>query len=186
MKSAIQLAVLALVAAASGVRASDEPFTLRGSSPDFVGEELSDTCGATCNNNGDCRPGGFVTCGTCNKIAGTRYSGQCVADTCDSHCETDDDCNYADEFSTCGKCDLEYAGTRTYKTCVFAPETEGPTPSPVPYNPFPRGGSCKKSCRNDKDCQNGGFNPCGKCGKGKGYKGTKTHHRCYQPEYAEE
>jgi hypothetical protein len=56
------------------------------------------------------------------------------------------------------------------------------SPTPAPWNYFPEGGSCSNSCTSDRDCQNGGFNPCGQCGQ---YEGTEMYHRCYQPEEEE-
>jgi len=44
---------------------------------------------------------------------------------------------------------------------------------------FPTGGQCSKSCKVDSDCQKGGFNPCGSCGK---YEGTEMYRRCYAPK----
>ncbi len=37
--------------------------------------------------------------------------------SCGLHCESDRDCAHGG-FVECGKCDLTFAGTRTYKTCV--------------------------------------------------------------------
>ena len=66
-----------------------------------------------------------------------------------------------------------------YQRC-YAPEPAESTPAPSPtWNYFPDGGQCSNHCKKDSDCQKGGFNPCGSCGK---YAGTLMYQRCYAPE----
>ena len=50
--------------------------------------------------------------------------------SCGLHCESDRDCAHGG-FVECGKCDLTFVGTRTYKTCVDKISTVNPTMSPV-------------------------------------------------------
>ena len=46
----------------------------------FSKGELQDTCGDSCKEDGDCQPGGFVTCGKCGQYAGTQYYHVCYND----------------------------------------------------------------------------------------------------------
>ena len=52
------------------------------------------------------------------------------------------------------------------------------TPAPTPHDWFPDGGSCNFRCSRDSDCQNGGNNPCYRCGT---QHGTIMYQRCYAP-----
>jgi hypothetical protein len=97
--------------------------------------------------------------------------------SCRNDCESNADCqNDRDLVNPCGECGQVH-GTEMYHVC-YQPEEETPTPAPT-HNYFPDGGSCSNSCMSDSDCQYGGYNPCGKCGK---YEGTEMYQRCYQPE----
>lgn len=40
--------------------------------------DLGNTCGISCNHDKDCFQGGFVQCGTCNKVHGTQGYNTCV------------------------------------------------------------------------------------------------------------
>ena len=42
-------------------------------------ETLGGMCGAGCSDDGDCRTGGLIMCGTCNTVGGTRYEYTCIA-----------------------------------------------------------------------------------------------------------
>jgi hypothetical protein len=141
----------------------------------------ANTCGAGCNKDSDCYQGGFVECGKCNLYVGTHGYKTCYnhqQPTCGMTCDSDSDCDLG-SFAQCAKCNLYY-GTEDYKTCYNDEPENSPTPAPSAHDYFPLGGSCSNRCKHDRDCQNGGFNPCGKCGK---YAGTVMYQRCYQPEY---
>jgi len=98
-----------------------------------------------------------------------------VSAACGTTCETDEDC-FTGGFIECGKCNL-FEGTEFFKTC-YDDSTPSPTPAPTEHNVFPEGGQCKQKCKVDSDCELGGFNPCGVCGK---FEGTETFELCYQP-----
>lgn len=49
---------------------------------------------------------------------------------------------------------------------------------PAP-SPRPQCNTYDEPCRSDRDCMQGGFNPCTKCGK---YKGTRYYKRCYNED----
>jgi hypothetical protein len=160
------------------------------------------SCGARCSTDKDCYKGGIVECGKCNLYRGTEGYKTCYNDeppppapapaptqhdyfpnggSCSNRCKNDRDCQQKGGFNPCGKCG-KYAGTQMYQRCyqpdVPTPPTPTPTPAP-PHDYFPKGGSCSNKCKTDRDCRNGGFNPCGKCGK---YAGTQMYQRCYQPD----
>jgi hypothetical protein len=80
--------------------------------------------------------------------------------SCGQHCHKDSDC-WQGGFVTCGTCNQVH-GTEGFHTCIDT-TTPVTTPAPAPYNYFPEGGQCSKSCKQDSDCQLGGFNPCGSC-----------------------
>jgi len=103
---------------------------------------------------------------------------------CNSSCKKNSDCNryMPGGYNACTKCG-KYVGARYYHQC-YDPNTDddqtpGPTPSPTPFDYFPDGGQCAKTCKKDKDCQKGGFNPCPLCGE---YVGTLMYRRCYRPQ----
>ena len=154
-------------------------------------EESGNTCGTHCHTDSDCWKGGVVECGTCNQIHGTYGYHTCISEStpapspwnyfpdggqCSKHCHKDSDCQKGG-FNPCGSCG-QYEGTLMYHRC-YAPEPEDSTPAPSPWNYFPDGGQCSNHCKTDSDCQKGGFNPCGSCGK---YEGTLMYQRCYAPE----
>ena len=60
------------------------------------------------------------------------------SNSCGQHCEKDSDCFHGG-FVQCGHCDLTYAGTQTYKTCIEKPITPEPSISPIetPTTPEP-------------------------------------------------
>eukprot|EP00956_Cyclotella_meneghiniana_P026761 scaffold58624_cov81-Cyclotella_meneghiniana.AAC.6 len=145
-------------------------------------EFLQETHGKSCRHDSDCPSGTH-----CNTVKGTQYYHTCFDDVddddawnyfpsggqCSRSCTKDSDCQKGG-FNPCGSCG-QYTGTIMYHKC-YAPEPN--TPTPTPWNYFPNGGQCSKSCRNDSDCQKGGYNPCGSCGK---YSGTLMYHKCYAP-----
>jgi hypothetical protein len=92
--------------------------------------------------------------------------------SCGQRCRQDSDCRRGG-LVECGTCNLIH-GTEGYKTCI-----SDSTPAPSPWNYFPDGGQCSNHCKTDSDCQKGGFNPCGSCGK---YVGTLMYERCYAPQ----
>jgi hypothetical protein len=145
------------------------------------------SCRQECTTNADCQNGGFNPCGECGQMEGTEMFHLCYQpqeaddegsrrlDSCGASCDSDSDC-YQGGVITCGTCNL-WQGTLGYKTC-YNDEPEPPTPAPTSHDFFPIGGSCRNTCESNADCQNGGFNPCGKCGQ---EQGTEMYHVCYQP-----
>jgi hypothetical protein len=147
---------------------------------------IGGSCSNWCRSDRDCQNGGFNPCGKCGHYAGTIMYQRCyqpdqkrdrlLENTCGASCDSDRDCNQGGGFLECGKCNL-YQGTLGYKTCYNDQQPEPPTPAPT-HDYFPHGGSCRNKCETNADCQNGGFNPCGKCGQ---VEGTEMYHVCYQP-----
>jgi len=162
-------------------------------------------CRKMCKKNSDCQVGGFNPCGECGQYVGTEMYQLCYSpkpdpdeeeivanvkqidnehmepldflehsggNTCGSHCHEDSDC-WQGGVIECGTCNKVH-GTFGYNTCI-----SDLTPAPTPWNYFPDGGQCSNHCKKDSDCQKGGFNPCGSCGK---YVGTVMYQRCYAPE----
>jgi len=166
-----------------------------------VASASGNMCGAKCGKDADCFQGGFVQCSKCNLIAETLGYKPCYdpnppatpeptqapttpshnyfpkGGSCKNKCSTNRDCRVGG-FNPCGQCGST-PGTQMYGRCFRPEPTPTPKPKPAEHKYFPKGGSCKKSCKANNDCQNGGFNPCGKCG---GSPGTQMYQRCYQPE----
>ncbi len=96
--------------------------------------------------------------------------------SCGFYCTRDKDCQPGG-YNPCPLCG-QYVGAQYYQRCY---DPNQYTPSPTPYNYFPDGGMCGKSCKKDNDCRKGGYNPCAWCGK---YVGTIMYELCYSdPDY---
>lgn len=120
------------------------------------------SCGWSCSRDSDCYQGGFVQCGVCNKVRGTRSYGTCVERSrpqpptpapspehnyfpqggqCKRHCTRDSDCQVGG-FNPCGSCG-QYQGTQMYHLC-YQPEDSPPSP---PQTPTCSCGQCKSQLR---------------------------------------
>ena len=101
-------------------------------------EHHGNTCGKRCHKDSDCFKGGFVECGTCNKVQGTHGYNTCIDTStpapaptpwnyfpqggqCSKHCRVDSDCQKGG-FNPCGSCGM-YEGTEMYRRC-YAPKPE--------------------------------------------------------------
>merc|ERR1712216_615662 len=87
--------------------------------------------------------------------------------TCGNKCKSNFDCGNGG-FLQCGTCDLQYEGTRTYKTCV------GPTPAPKP--PVPVGEDC--GGQRMRTCRRGSIPMCCPPTRRQKKKGRGSRYKC--------
>jgi len=171
----------------------------RGAASLDIKSTETSSCGMRCQTNSDCRNGGVIFCGECNLTQGTRYYMTCVgpdtwttpvptpasthnwfpdAGMCQRSCRHDRNCMpVGGTYNPCMTCG-QLEGTVMHHQCYAPAPSPAPTPTPE-HDYFPDGGECGKSCRHDRDCSQGGFNRCMKCGQ---YEGSLMHHKCYSPE----
>mmetsp|Transcript_28528 Transcript_28528/g.60469 ORF Transcript_28528/g.60469 Transcript_28528/m.60469 type:complete len:161 (-) Transcript_28528:73-555(-) len=130
-----KLTALAL-AATSGANALDGKYVLRGSAGNDAISMESNTCGHRCYSDSDCHKGGYVQCGECLLIEGTRDYQTCVGPPpapapapvhnyfpeggqCRKRCRHDSDCQKGG-YNPCGSCG-QSSGTIMHHRC-YSPE----------------------------------------------------------------
>ncbi|EJK63700.1 hypothetical protein THAOC_15629 [Thalassiosira oceanica] len=121
-----------------------------------------------CESDSDCMQGGFNPCTKCGKSRGTRYYKRCYGG---------DEGGEESEFLQSGE------------SGEFAPASDSADMDKAEKSSFSLNAAeisllsaqCNtlgESCKKDSDCQQGGFNPCQKCGD---KKGTRYYRQCYSP-----
>ena len=141
------------------------------------------TCAERCNNDSDCQKGGFVDCGTCNKVHGTEGYNTCI--------------NPPEEFY--GSTVKALKGSSAVKTdsLSLSPNKKGATKEPTVKThapppskkskgpgPNPQPPQCGASCSSNYECVSLGENQppesewCGECNLVHGTRGFGT---CYNP-----
>ena len=127
------------------------------------------------NSRGVCREGD--NSGGCPANERYNANGRCVCERGFSRnrrgvCRSGDNnqCPRNERYNRNGNCVCKRGYSRNRRGVCRSE----PAPSPQPQcNTF------DEPCRNDRDCMQGGFNPCTKCGK---YKGTRYYKRCYNED----
>mmetsp|Transcript_3281 Transcript_3281/g.7285 ORF Transcript_3281/g.7285 Transcript_3281/m.7285 type:complete len:205 (-) Transcript_3281:122-736(-) len=80
-------------------------------------------------------------------------------------------CPANERYNANGRCVCERGFSRNSRGVC-----RGSAPAPSPRSQC---NSYDEPCRSDRDCMQGGFNPCTKCGK---YKGTRYYKKCYSED----
>jgi hypothetical protein len=120
-----------------------------------------------CESDSDCMQGGFNPCTKCGKSRGTRYYKRCYGG--DEGGEGSEFLESVDPASSSDSADVDKAeeprsfSLNAAEIALLSAQCN----------------TLGESCKRDSECQQGGFNPCQKCGD---KKGTEYYHRFYSPD----